>query len=205
MAFWKKFYKSKYTGAEIDAAVAKAGDATKVTANPTLAGTESALTGLEVGTTTYKVNQPINVVANPTLAGTESALEGLQVGETKYKVGGDRVFDDEYDIKITATDLTHFVMTLTKTVQSSEKDAYYAEMGESYKKGKDMIIGTISETVVPTLAVGDKIGVIMSGYSEHNNIGDIAEVITTFMGNNLVAAKSYTSNTVYFQFAITIS
>ena len=25
MAFWKKFYKSKYTGAEIDAAVAKAG------------------------------------------------------------------------------------------------------------------------------------------------------------------------------------
>ena len=55
MAFWKKIYKSKYTGAEIDAAVAKAGDATKVTANPTLAGTESALTGLEVGTTKYKV------------------------------------------------------------------------------------------------------------------------------------------------------
>lgn len=88
MAFWKKFYKSKYTGAEIDAAIAKAGDATKVTANPTLAGTESALTGLEVGTTKYKVEQPINVVANPTLAGTESALEGLQVGDTKYKVGG---------------------------------------------------------------------------------------------------------------------
>lgn len=86
MAFWKKFYKSKYTGAEIDAAVAKAGDATKVTANPTLAGTEAALTGLEVGTTKYKVEQPINVVANPTLAGTESALEGLQVGNTKYKV-----------------------------------------------------------------------------------------------------------------------
>lgn len=88
MAFWKKFYKSKYTGAEIDAAVAKAGDATKVTANPTLAGTEAALTGLEVGETKYKVEQPINVVANPTLAGTEAALEGLQVGDTKYKVGG---------------------------------------------------------------------------------------------------------------------
>lgn len=86
MAFWKKFYKSRYTGAEIDAAVAKAGDATKVTANPSLAGTEAALTGLEVGTTKYKVNQPINVVANPTLAGTESALEGLQVGDIKYKV-----------------------------------------------------------------------------------------------------------------------
>ncbi len=86
MAFWKKFYKSKYTGAEIDAAVAKAGDATKVTANPTLAGTEAALTGLEVGETKYKVEQPINVVANPTLAGTEAALEGLQVGDTKYKI-----------------------------------------------------------------------------------------------------------------------
>ena len=87
MAFWKKIFKSKYTGAEIDAAIAKAGDATKVTANPTLAGTESALTGLEVGETKYKVEQPINVVANPTLAGTEAALEGLQVGNTKYKVG----------------------------------------------------------------------------------------------------------------------
>ena len=84
--FWKRIYKSKYTGAEIDAAVAKAGDATKVTANPTLAGTEAALTGLEVGDTKYKVEQPINVVANPTLAGTETALEGLEVGDTKYKV-----------------------------------------------------------------------------------------------------------------------
>lgn len=31
MAFWKKFYKSKYTGAEIDAAVAKAGTVPAVT------------------------------------------------------------------------------------------------------------------------------------------------------------------------------
>ena len=31
MAFWKKFYKSKYTGAEIDAAVAKAGTVPTVT------------------------------------------------------------------------------------------------------------------------------------------------------------------------------
>ena len=84
--FWQKKYTSKYTGAEIDAAVAKAGDATKVTANPTLAGTESALTGIEVGETKYKLEQPINVVANPTLAGTEAALAGLQVGDTKYKV-----------------------------------------------------------------------------------------------------------------------
>ena len=55
MAFWKKFYKSKYTGAEIDAAVAKAADATKVTANPTLAGTEADLTGLQVGNTKYAI------------------------------------------------------------------------------------------------------------------------------------------------------
>ena len=85
--FWQKKYISKYTGAEIDAAVAKAGDATKVEANPTLAGTEAALTGLEVGETKYKVEQPINVVANPTLAGTEAALTGLQVGDIKYKAG----------------------------------------------------------------------------------------------------------------------
>lgn len=62
MAFWKKFYKSKYTGAEIDAAVAKAGDATKVTANPTLAGTEAALTGLQVGDTKYKAGGVLPVI-----------------------------------------------------------------------------------------------------------------------------------------------
>ena len=52
--FWQKKYTSKYTGAEIDAAVAKAGDATKVVANPTLAGTEAALEGLQVGETKYR-------------------------------------------------------------------------------------------------------------------------------------------------------
>ena len=46
---------SKYTGAEIDAAVAKAGDATKVVANPTLAGTEAPLVGLQVGETKYAI------------------------------------------------------------------------------------------------------------------------------------------------------
>lgn len=54
--FWQKKYISKYTGAEIDAAVAKAGDATQVVANPTLAGTEAALEGLQVGDTKYKVD-----------------------------------------------------------------------------------------------------------------------------------------------------
>lgn len=57
-----------------------------IEANPTLAGTESALTGLKVNDVKYKVEQPINVAANPTLAGTEADLEGLQVGDTKYKI-----------------------------------------------------------------------------------------------------------------------
>lgn len=52
---WKKIYKSKHTGAEIDAAVDKAAELNPVTANPTLAGTEAALTGLQVGSTKYKV------------------------------------------------------------------------------------------------------------------------------------------------------
>ena len=54
--FWQKKYISKYTGAEIDAAVAKAGDATQVVANPTLAGTEAALEGLQVGNIKYLVD-----------------------------------------------------------------------------------------------------------------------------------------------------
>ena len=102
--FWQKKYTSKYTGAEIDAAVAKAGDATKVTANPTLAGTEAALTGLEVGETKYKLEQPINVVANPTLAGTEAALTGLQVGDTKYAIPAGGLPEDFLFVKITGED-----------------------------------------------------------------------------------------------------
>lgn len=77
---------SKYTGAEIDAAVAKAGDATKVTANPTLAGTEVALTGLQVGETKYKVEAgggsggivPAGILTVPDAADFQY-IEGLQV------------------------------------------------------------------------------------------------------------------------------
>ena len=76
MAFWKKIFKSKYTGAEIDAAIAKAGDATKVVANPTLAGTEAALTGLEVGETKYKVD---SVLINQTpLTGSIQPLKNIE-------------------------------------------------------------------------------------------------------------------------------
>lgn len=111
--FWQKKYISKYTGAEIDAAVEKTGDLSKVEANPTLAGTEAALTGLEVGDTKYKVEQPINVVANPTLAGTEAALEGLQVGDTKYKAGA-----PDFIVNITVTeDGGSLIPSLDKTYE----------------------------------------------------------------------------------------
>lgn len=117
MAFWKKIFKSKYTGREIDAAVAKAGTVpsvttadegkalvvdsegkivpgeagTKVVANPTLAGTEAALTGLEVGTTKYKVNQPINVEANPVLTGNEPIMGSIRIGLTSYALPGQAI------------------------------------------------------------------------------------------------------------------
>ena len=61
----------------------------EVVANPTLAGTESALTGVEVDGTKYKVEE---VAANPTLTGTETTLSSLQVGSTKYKVPTDMTF-----------------------------------------------------------------------------------------------------------------
>lgn len=72
--------------------------ATKVEANPTLAGTESDLTGLKIEDTAYKIPTPTTVVANPTLAGTEADLEGLQVGDTKYKIssGGGDLYWQQY-------------------------------------------------------------------------------------------------------------
>lgn len=81
--FWQKKYISKYTGEEIDAAVAKAGDATKVTANPTLAGTESALEGLQVGDTKYKIDNEIPTV---TLATTD--ISSVLTGIIAFLVGG---------------------------------------------------------------------------------------------------------------------
>ena len=91
MAFWKKIFKSKYTGAEIDAAIAKAGDATKVTANPTLAGTEAALEGLQVGNTKYKVgDSPVTLTLPSTNLGVTllqvlQFYSGLSDGDLKYK------------------------------------------------------------------------------------------------------------------------
>ena len=60
----------------------------KVSANPTLAGTEADLTGLQVGDTKYKIPEGTEVIANPTLSGTEADLEGIQIDGTKYKVSG---------------------------------------------------------------------------------------------------------------------
>lgn len=53
---------NEITGKDISDAVEKAGDATKVTANPTLAGTEAALEGLQVGNTKYKVGGEIGSI-----------------------------------------------------------------------------------------------------------------------------------------------
>lgn len=80
--------------------------ATKVVANPELAGTEDNLTGLQVGDEKYKVSE---VNANPTLAGTEAELTGLQVDGTKYKVQnlditwGTIISPISYDWTLTAT------------------------------------------------------------------------------------------------------
>ena len=67
-------YNSTHTGAQIDAAVTKANalthtaaqidtavdNATEVIANPTLAGTETALNGIKIAGTSYK-NQPSSI------------------------------------------------------------------------------------------------------------------------------------------------
>lgn len=70
----------------------------QVTANPTLAGTESDLTGLQIGDTKFKVpsggGSGTTVVANPTLVGTEDDLTGLQVGSTKFKIPSGGVIDN---------------------------------------------------------------------------------------------------------------
>lgn len=82
--FWQKKYISKYTGAEIDAAVAKAGDLSKVVANPTLAGTESALEGLQVGNTKYKVgaNYPVFELTDEEFAEVSDAFSTFLYGLT---------------------------------------------------------------------------------------------------------------------------
>lgn len=188
MAFWKKFYKSKYTGAEIDAAVAKAGDATKVTANPTLAGTEAALTGLEVGTTKYKVEQPINVVANPTLAGTEAALAGLQVGNTKYKVEGGGLDSVNFPAFPGATGIgiLTFIGSATTSLKSKSFDvsgavADYIETFGGFDQGE---IFTVN---YPDAQLNSSLGIIASKNPDDNSF--IVSSTVTWADTNQVIYK----------------
>ena len=189
--FWQKKYISKYTGAEIDAAVAKAGDATKVTANPTLAGTEAALTGLEVGDTKYKVEQPINVVANPTLAGTEAALEGLQVGNTKYKV--------EQPVSVAAYPINCSVLLDGSTIKflcektfadATALDAFLDDSAADYfQKGFFNFAVTVTSSALPSdIPVGYKFIAFATALDPDE--GFISQVNTYLSG---VLATTYTN------------
>lgn len=78
------FYKSEYTGEQIDRAV---GDATEVVANNG-EGTTADLSTLKVGDVNYKIPEPIEpteVVANNG-EGTTADLSTLKVGDVNYKV-----------------------------------------------------------------------------------------------------------------------
>ena len=221
--FWQKKYISKYTGAEIDAAVAAgsqvpevtvedagmalvvdeegkivAGSAgTTVVANPTLAGTESALTGLEVGDTKYKVEQPINVVANPTLAGTEAALEGLQVGDTKYKVGGgDNIV--HYEIPLTLQQYNS--LNDNDTVTISGLTLSFTDIVEAIKAGIPVFISVILDTTYQSAdlfssftfnitMVGDVPGDQITMGAFIRNFGTAYTLTSTISDNVITAVK----------------
>ena len=113
--FWQKKYISKYTGAEIDAAVEKAGDLSKVEANPTLAGTEAALAGLQVGDTKYKVLGKEDFVVTITLTGipaTPTAAFDKTYAEIEAaQTAGKNII---FKVNVVISDVT--VMTITTTV-----------------------------------------------------------------------------------------
>ena len=81
------FFKSKFTGEQIDEILQKAQDAEApitVQANPQ--GDASAeLDKLRIGDTIYQTPRPIDVVANPTSVG-EADLTKLRVGSTVYNI-----------------------------------------------------------------------------------------------------------------------
>lgn len=92
--------------AKASAAVVKAEDATKVVANPTLAGTEAALEGLQVGDTKYKVEAGgggiEDYVINGTFSGaytTPTATLDKTYDQIKaaYDAGKHLVFKIDYD------------------------------------------------------------------------------------------------------------
>lgn len=114
-------YNSRHTGAEVDEAVDKA---TKVVANPTLAGTESNLNGVEIAGTKYKVAAEItidsamsdsseNPVQNKVIT---SALSGKQSTiDSNHKLSSDLVDDTNHTNK--------FVTTSEKNTWNNKQDA----------------------------------------------------------------------------------
>ena len=134
MAFWKKIFKSKYTGAEIDAAVAKAGDATKVTANPTLAGTEAALEGLQVGDTKYKVidSKPVITLAATDIASIMTALV------TQYATATDKISYGKH--KLSAAEATAVKAKFDPILLRPNKDCFL--MVEGFETKYDAYIYT---------------------------------------------------------------
>lgn len=82
-------YNSSYTGAEVDASVAKTQAITKtaqeinnlnqVNANPTLAGTEGMLEGLQVATTKYKLKNIIDATNDTSLLPTSNNTSGVMI------------------------------------------------------------------------------------------------------------------------------
>lgn len=200
MAFWKKFYKSKYTGAEIDAAVAKAGDATKVTANPTLAGTEAALTGLEVGTTKYKVNQPINIEADPVLTGNEGILGSIRIGSSSYVLPGHAIVAPDSFVTRINTALAGMATALMGdnkyhttaiTVQTTDTD--FEEIFNYIRK----LQYSFSDGGVTYTDCGSDIGIVpvSENFSSGTTYVNFDSYATTLLGLGHLIVKAYEQGT----------
>ena len=129
--FWNKKGHLGITTAQLKG---KLTDATKVTANPTLAGTEADLTGLEVGDTKYAVPQGVNVVANPVLAGTEADLTGLEIDGIKYSVYNS---SDDFRVNIIGQLNSSF------RIENISADKTFSEIGGARLSGK-RILATFS-------------------------------------------------------------
>ena len=158
--FWQKKYISKYTGAEIDAAVAKADTVPAVTeadaGSALVVDEEGKIVAGEAGT---------QVEANPTLAGTEAALEGLQVGDTKYKVeagGGSSSFARASHI----------------TVGEDTFEYLWSVKAKSFNQDYTYTMVFVTPAVMAKIASGEITGIIYIEDQEYPETKFIARVVS---------------------------
>lgn len=176
---------------------------TKITANPTLEGTENDLEGVEIDSTKYVI--PPRVSANPELEGTESELTGLKIGNTKYKASSGGGGSHCYYLKVLMQALmfpnAYYAFNYYTNAVLTTLSDFYADLIAKYPNGYPISSrgsstsagGTKYAHLIYPESVTDKISVrdILSIANSDSSISNTYETAFVLSQNTATMTKIY--------------